>query len=54
MYKVTFTATCHDEFMTYRECIEFFGRERFKDVLKGLSSQATSYPVEDYELEEAA
>jgi hypothetical protein len=54
MYKVTFTATCHDEFMTYRECIEFFGRERFKDVLKGLSTQATAHPADEDELAEAA
>lgn len=54
MYKVTFTATYHDEFMTYTECCDFFGRERFKDILKGLSSQAIAYPVDDDELKAAA
>ena len=54
MYKVTLTATCHDELMTYTECVEFFGRERFKYILKGLSDQATAHPADDDELQAAA
>lgn len=49
LYKVTFTPTALDEYFTYSECVDFFGREEFKDVLKGLSTEATAYPIDSAE-----
>jgi len=46
LYKVTFTPTALDEYFTYAECVDFFGREEFKDVLKGINPEATAYPVD--------
>ena len=49
LYKVTFTPTALDEYFTYAECVDFFGREEFKDVLKGRSTEATAYPIDSEE-----
>ena len=50
MYKITFTSTSHNEIMTYSESVDFFGRVNFMNILKGLNSEVTAYPVEDHEL----
>ena len=46
MYKITFTTTNHDETMTYPECVDFFGRDNFMNILKGLNSEVAAYPIE--------
>lgn len=51
MYKITFTATSHVESMTYAESVDLFGRDNFKDILKGLSSEVTAYPMDSDEVE---
>lgn len=47
MYKITFTATSHVESMTYAESVDFFGRDNFKNILKGLSSEVSAYPLDN-------
>ena len=49
MYKVTFKATSADEFFSYQECVDFFGREEFKDILKGKDDTVSAYPINEEE-----